>query len=62
MIINKQKIEVTLKKNKNHQLRYDLSLLSEIILLEASGIADHSPSSLNPAVGESLHVASYQLL
>jgi len=62
MIINKQKIEATLKKLKLHQIHYDLNLLSEIILLEASGILEHAPSSLNPSVGESLHVASYQLL
>lgn len=57
MEINSDLLKNTLNTKLNFTLPYDLQLISEIIILEASGFLPIIPSSFNPSVGESLHVS-----
>ncbi|KAL4506674.1 hypothetical protein ABPG72_000245 [Tetrahymena utriculariae] len=54
-------IQETLKAKFPNQ-QFDMHLLQEIIILEISGINTTCPNRISPAVGESLHLFSHQLL
>ncbi|KAL4506675.1 hypothetical protein ABPG72_000246 [Tetrahymena utriculariae] len=61
IILKTNLIKETLKVKFPSQ-QYDMNLLQEILVLEISGICVSSPSRISPAVGESLHLFSHQLL
>jgi len=59
MIILPSVIKDALLFRLKYKHEFDLGLITELIVLEASGILDSPPSSLNPSVGESLHLSSF---
>lgn len=59
MVILPSVIKDSLLFKLKFKLEFDFHLVTEIIVLEASGISESPPSSFNPSVGESLHLSSF---
>ncbi|EAR90810.2 hypothetical protein TTHERM_00141180 (macronuclear) [Tetrahymena thermophila SB210] len=61
-IILKTELILEILKAKFPNQQNDMYLLQEILILEISGITLNSPNRISPAIGESLHLFSHQLL